>query len=170
MQPPCDPVESMIYQCPSLAVGPHMKYIANGIQELSKKSPRSARRIAASIMKSSASSTTCMLNTIEHLINIPDPQTDKEFAALSQRYQDKPLNDEGHVPDNVDLLHPDKAFATFLQAAVEEMQAPKNINDVTDELLALNEYERNALARKVIKGDLGWKYESITLPIGCLLE
>ena len=81
-----NPVEELLKARPELANGPHMNHIAQDLIKLSLKNPKSARRIAAAIMRSSPTRSTAMDTTAIHLLKVHDAVTETEFQGVSQEY------------------------------------------------------------------------------------
>ena len=121
-------------------------------------------------MRGSANSCTAMVGACGVLLHASDPVTDKEFKATLDIYKAKPLDDEGHVPDDLGLLDPVRALAVFVQGAMDAAGPPLGINDVTDQLLALGEGHRSRMVQDIVDGKGGWRYEALTLPVGCVLR
>ena len=166
------------------------RHIALGIRDLSRESPRTARKVAAAIMRASPCSNTPMVAVGTSLLKADDDFTEREFAATFEayvalampftfshklthwlpRYKKKPTDDEGQVPDNIDFLAANKAFRAFVQSSIDLAQAPKPLEDVTDELIGMAEDQRFRLVQDIIDGNKGWQYEAAALPLGCLLK
>ena len=170
MYPPVDPVQSMLEDHPELSAGPHMVHIGQGLVDLGKTRPRSARRLAAAIMRASPTKNTPISSAMESLLQLDDGATDGEFLAVVKEYDTKPLDDEGTVPDDFDFLQPGKALGAFVQSAVGRIRAPKGLDDVADELANMSARERNILVENVVSGKEGWKYDMASLPVGCELN
>ena len=170
MQPPFDPVEGLLRERPELANGPHMVHIARDLIDMAKTNPRSARRIAAAIMKSSPSKSTCMVTASEALLQEHDQETRREFSGVLSTYCKKPLDEDGDIPDNLGLLDEKKSLKTFLQMAVDYVDAPVDPNQMANELSLMSEQQRLDLAHKIVTGVGPWGYEKEALPIGCDLE
>ena len=94
----------------------------------------------------------------------------KQFVDNLSSYKEKPTDDEGQVPDNLDFLTANKAFRAFIQSSIDLAQAPKSLEDVTDELIGMDEDQRFRLVQDIIDGNKGWQYEAAALPLGCLLK
>ena len=74
------------------------------------------------------------------------------------------------MPANIDFLAANKAFRAFVQSSIDLAQAPKPLEDVTDELIGMAEDQRFRLVQDIIDGNKGWQYEAAALPLGCLLK
>lgn len=167
MYPAVDPVQAMLEANPDLTAGPHMAHIGRGLVKLGQSRPRSARRLAATIMRSSPCQCSSIGSAVDELLRLDDGPSDGEFLAAAEDYRGKPVDDEGTVPDNFDLLHPDKALGAFVQAAMDGVEAPKSLDDVADELAAMGVDDRARRVQDIISGKRGWQYDPEALPVGC---
>lgn len=167
-----NPVEELLKARPELANGPHMNHIAQDLIKLSLKNPKSARRIAAAIMRSSPTRSTAMDTTAIHLLKVHDAVTETEFQGVSQEYSKKRFCDTSVSPKNLpqELLNEKTAFNHFIQMAIDYVDEPVGPDRVADEMIAMQENERNLFAARVVTGDCDWGYEKGALPLGCELE
>jgi hypothetical protein len=170
MQPPFNPVEELLRAQPSLANGPHMVYIGKGLMAMTKKNARSARRIAAAIIKASSSRCTAMVTAVDALLQANDDETNNEFIAAAASYSNKPIDDDGDIPDNIDLLNSKVSFKTFLRMAIDYVDAPIDPDQMADEMLAMSEQQKANFANTIVTGAGPWQYEKEALPVGCELR
>lgn len=170
MYPPEDALRSMLRKKPELTAGPHMPHVASGVVALAKTDLRSARRVAAAVMRGSTHRNQHFeAAAAELLSSANDALSDGEFNAMLADYKAKPADASGGtVPDDFDLLVPELAFDAFIRAALDEYDGPKPMDAVTDELIAMSESDRKEFAEKIANGQAGSAYLTAAVPLGIL--
>tara|TARA_B100000900_G_scaffold415628_1_gene446322 strand:- start:3453 stop:3968 length:516 start_codon:yes stop_codon:yes gene_type:complete len=167
-----NPVEELLKARPELANGPHMNHIARDLIELSFNNAKSARRIAAAIMRSSPTRSSAMGTAAKHLLKAYDKVTEVEFQGVFEEYSKKRFCDTSVSPKNLprELLQENTAFRHFIQMAIDYVDEPVGPDRVADEMIAMRDTDRNLFASRVVTGDCDWGYEKGALPLGCELE